>query len=184
MPRNIPVTVLCHNPPVFRTAIVWDELPGIVPAFGERYGDVAAGFIIYPTWTIESRAAALAAEAAAHRERFRNHRLLFTCNTQREADLVNFAGQPAVFLNHNFAVSEAIFRHLPDAMADFDAIYNARFSRRKRHELAAKIDRVAYLSYAFKTDQDQQRKQLAATLAQSPSHISAATGSFAKKPIA
>src|ERR1700719_1607313 len=132
MRRKIPVTVLCHNPPVFRTGFVFDEFLGIAPAFGERYGDVPAGFIIYPTWEIESRSVPLAAAAAAHRERFRNHHLLFTCNTQREADLVNLAGQPAVFLNHNFTVSETIFRPLSDATVDFDAIYTARFSLFKR----------------------------------------------------
>ena len=66
---HLPVAVLCHNPPVFKTGIIFEEFLGIAPAFGERYGDVAAGFIIYPTWTIESRSAALAAVAAAHRER-------------------------------------------------------------------------------------------------------------------
>jgi glycosyltransferase involved in cell wall biosynthesis len=171
MPRNLRVTVLCHNPPVLRCGFVYDEFLGIAPAFGERYGDVPAGFIIYPSWAIGSRSIALAAAAAAHRERFRNHHLLFTCNTQREADLVNLAGQPAVFLNQNLTVSEMIFRPLSDATVDFDAIYNARFSLFKRHQLAAKIDRVAYLSYTHNTDADQQRKQLAAALAQSRSHM-------------
>ena len=167
-----PVAVLSHDPPVFKTGIAQDEFLGIARAFGERYGDVAAGFIIYPTWTIESTSAALAAAAAAHRERFRNHHLLFMCNTQREADLVSLAGQPAVFLNKNFTVSETIFRPLADAVVEFDAIYNARFVPSKRHELAAKIDRVAYLSYAEGSAPrlNHQRKLMAATLARNPSH--------------
>jgi uncharacterized protein (TIGR01627 family) len=167
-----PVAVLSHDPPVFKTGIAWDEFLGIAPAFGEHYGDIPAGFIIYPTWTIEQRSAALAAAAAEHRERFSNHRLLFICNTQREADLVSLAGQPAVFLNKNFTVSETIFRPLADTPVEFDAIYNARFIPIKRHELAAKIDRVAYLSYAEGSvpQQNYQRKLLAATLARNPSH--------------
>ena len=98
------------------------------------------------------------------------------CNTQREADLVSLAGQRAVFLNHNFTVSETIFRPLANAMIEFDAIYNAKFFPFKRHQLAAKIDRVAYLSYAVESavkldaDPNCQRKLLAAALTQSPSH--------------
>jgi uncharacterized protein (TIGR01627 family) len=168
-----PIAVLSHDPPFFKTGIAYDELVGIASAVGQRYGDIPAGFIIYPTWTIEDRVTALAAAAAAHRERFKNHRLLFICNTQREADLVSLAGQPAILLNKNFTVSETIFRPLPDAAVEFDAIYNARFVPYKRHELTAKIDRVAYLSYAEGSVErrDHQRKLLAAALARNPSHV-------------
>lgn len=169
-----PIAVLSYNPPVFKSGIAFDEFLGIAPAFGKRFGDVAAGFIIYPTWTIENsrRVTALAAAASAHRKKFKNHRLLFLCNTQREADVVSLAGQPAVFLNKNITVSETIFRPLADATVEFDAIYNARFVPGKRHELTAKIDRVAYLGYAEASSmplEDQQRR-LATTLAGNPSH--------------
>ena len=169
-----PVAVLSHDPPVFKSGIAYDEFLGIAPAFGERYGDVAAGFIIYPTWSIESseRPARIAAAASAHRERFKNHRLLFLCNTRREADLLFLAGQPAIHLNKNVTVSETIFRPFPDAAVGFDAIYNARFVPSKRHELTAEIGRVAYLAYAEGSAErrEDQRNLLVVTLARNPSH--------------
>ncbi|MFA5958051.1 hypothetical protein [Hyphomicrobium sp.] len=62
--------------------------------------------------------------------------------------MLESVGQPALFLNHKFTVSEQIFRPLPDVAIEFDAIYNARFVPEKRHELAADIEKVAYLAYS------------------------------------
>ena len=56
-------------------------------------------------------------------------------------------GLPAEFLNKNFTVSEQIFRPLDGVEVEFDAIYNARFVPEKRHELAALVPRVAYVTY-------------------------------------
>ncbi len=169
-----PVAVLSCDPPVFNTGIAYDEFLGIAPSFGERYGDVAAGFLIYPTWTIEDRDTAVrVAEAAGeHLDRYPNHRVEFLTNTQREADLLSEFGQPAICLNKNFTVSDAIFRPLPEATIEFDAIYNARFVPEKRHELAARIGSVAYLAYIEATalDPEAQKALLAATLAQNPRH--------------
>jgi hypothetical protein len=73
-------------------------------------------------------------------------------NTRREAAALAAEGLPAVFLNKNFTVSEKIFRPLPDAEPEFDAIYSARFVPEKRHELAASIDSLAYLGYIPELD--------------------------------
>ena len=127
-PEIGPVPVLSIRPPILMSGIAYDQFLGIAPAFGERYGDVAAGFIIFPTWSIEhpGKPEQIAAAASAHRERFRNHHLQFICNTEREVDLLKLAGQPAILLNNNFTVSDAIFRPLPGVTVEFDAIYKAR----------------------------------------------------------
>ena len=49
-----PAAVLSRHPPILISGIAHDQFLGIAPAFGERYGDVAAGFIIFPTWSIET----------------------------------------------------------------------------------------------------------------------------------
>ena len=169
-----PVAVLSYDPPIFNTGIAYDEFLGIAPSFGERYGDVAAGFLIYPTWSIEDRdtAVRIAEAAGEHLDKYPNHRLELLANSQREADLLRGYGQPAICLNKNFTVSEAIFRPLPDATVEFDAIYNARFVPEKRHELAAGIGRVAYLAYIEATalDPQAQKALLTATLTQNPLH--------------
>ncbi|WP_428031321.1 glycosyltransferase [Ancylobacter sp.] len=145
-----PVRLLSANPPIFLSGMPYDEFLGIAPSFAARYGDAKAGFIVYPTWSVESveKAKYIAYSVARHVRQYSNHRFTYICNTQGEADLLNRFGQKALFLNHKFTVSEDIFRPLEGANAEFDAIYNARFVAGKRHELAAEIDRVAYVTYA------------------------------------
>lgn len=169
-----PAAILSRSPPVLMTGIAFDELLGIAPAFGRRYGNIPAGFLIYPTWTIENeqRIATIAAAASDYRRRFPNHRLRFITNTAREAELIGAAGQPATFLNKNCTVSEAIFRPLPGTAREFDAVYNARFVRNKRHELAADIERVGYLTFfdGSPAEVADQRERMAAALAGNPRH--------------
>ena len=174
-PKGIgPVALLSHDPPVFNTGIAADEFLGIAPSFGEKYGDVSAGFLIYPTWSIEvdNRAAKIAEAAEVHLGSYPSHRLEFLANTRREADLLRGYGQSAIFLNKNFTVSATIFRPLPDATVEFDAIYNARFVPQKRHELAARIGSAAYLAYidTMSADPLAQKALMASILAQNPLH--------------
>lgn len=82
-------------------------------------------------------------------------------------------GLPAVFLNKNFMVSDQIFRPCRGVEVEFDAVYNARFVPEKRHELAAAIPRVGYLTYI---DSEPQRREqfhmlYAAALARNPNHV-------------
>jgi glycosyltransferase involved in cell wall biosynthesis len=169
-----PVGLISQDPPIFMTGIAFDELIGIAGAFGRRFGDIPAGFLIYPTWSIEEagRVAAIGQAAREHRRRYPSHRLIVMANTQREADLLAAEGLPSVFLNKNFTVPEKIFRPLPDSEPEFDAIYNARFVPEKRHELAALIGKLAYLSYIPEVD-GEGREQVAlmnSLLRDNPSH--------------
>jgi hypothetical protein len=170
-----PIAVISHDPPIFKTGIAFDEWLGIASAFARRFGDTPAGFLIYPTWSIEepAKTAAIVRAARAHRRRYPSHRLVFMGNTRREADLLAVEGLTAVFLNKNFTVSEKIFRPLDGAEPEFDAIYNARFIPEKRHELAASVESLAYLGYVAAAE-DGGREQLAlmdGVLRASPHHV-------------
>ena len=145
-----PVRILSAEPPVFLSGTSYDEFLGFAPTFAQRYGNRPAGFIIFPTWSIETpeRAKRIGEVVRAHTRRFDRHRIRYICNTQGEAALLRENGLPALFLNHKFTVSDRIFRPLGSARPEFDAVYNARFVAVKRHELAAAIDRVAYVAYA------------------------------------
>lgn len=124
-----PVRILSTDPPIFLSGIPYDEFLGVARAFGERYGNVRAGFIVYPTWSIEDRRKAMAIRQSflAHTKRYPRHTIRYICNTPGEARMLEEHGQRAEFLNHKFTVSEHIFRPLPEAAVEFDAIYNARF---------------------------------------------------------
>lgn len=169
-----PVRVLSYRPPIFLSGIPYDEFLGMAPAFGRRYGDVKAGFIIFPTWTIETpkKAQAIRQSFLQHTKRYSRHTIRYICNTPGEAQLLEKFGQPAMFLNHKFTVSERVFRPLPEAKVEFDAIYNARFVDGKRHELAAGIERVAYVTYCEPQESRQQefKRLWRETEARSPAH--------------
>ena len=145
-----PVMILSTDPPIFMCGIAFDALLGIAPAFGRRYGSQPAGFLIYPCWTIENpKTAARIAEAAqAHASAYPAHELVFMGNTAAETEFLTRCGLTAHLLSKNFTVSDAIFRPLPDAVIEFDAVYNARPDAKKRHALASRIERVAFVSYA------------------------------------
>ena len=155
-----PVAALSFDPPIFLTGMAFQNMIGIATAFGKRYGSVPAAFLIYPCWSIEDqlRSGQVIEAARAHQTEYRDHELVFLCNSARERDLLAQSGLTACLLNKNLTVSETIFRPLPNAKIEFDAVYTARFDPRKRHELAAAIARLAYLSCDDSTSSEGTRK--------------------------
>ncbi|RAI41588.1 glycosyltransferase [Rhodoplanes roseus] len=166
--------LLTRDPPVFVTGITFDEWLGVAGAFGRRFGDTAAGFIVYPTWSIEDpdKIAAIGRAVQEHRRRHPAHRIVFIGNTRREADMLAGEGLPALFLNKNFFVSERVFHPIAEQEPEFDAVYNARFVPEKRHALAELIRTVGYLGYVSEShDEHQDEIALMARLVrENPSH--------------
>jgi uncharacterized protein (TIGR01627 family) len=170
-----PVRLLSATPPVFLSGIPRNEDLGIASAFARHYGNVKAGFVIFPTWSVErsGRPEAIRRSFIDHIERYSNHSFRFICNTRAETALLEQLGLPALFLNKNFMVSDQIFRPLPSASIEFDAVYTARFMPVKRHELTAAIPRVAYVTYldpAF-SRWELFRKLYAEVLARNSGHV-------------
>ena len=144
-----PVAIISSDPPIIKCGIAYEEWLAIAGAFGRRYSNMPAAFLIYPTWSIENpeKAAAIGRAVREHRNLYPAHLLIYMGNTQREVDMLVGEGVHAIFLNKNFTVSDDVFRPLPHVKVEFDAIYNARFMREKRHELASEIERLAYIGY-------------------------------------
>ncbi|MFN3746847.1 MAG: glycosyltransferase [Hyphomicrobiaceae bacterium] len=158
-----PVRVLSVKPPVFLSGIPYDKYLGVAGEFARHYGNVKAGFIIFPTWSIEQpgRPEAIKQCLLDHCSRYPNHKFRFICNTRKETGMLLEVGVSAEFLNKNFTVSEQIFRPMRRADVAFDAIYVARLVPEKRHELAAAVPCVGYVAYMeFTRDDHQQRARL------------------------
>lgn len=170
-----PVQIISADPAIFLSGTSYDEFLGVVPTFARIYGNAPASFIIYPTWSIETVAKAryISKLVRRHETAYPNHRIRYICNTNGETELLNRFGLPAVFLNHKFTVSDRIFRPVPGTEVEFDAIYNARFVAEKRHELAAEIEKVAYIAYAEpqETRCADFRRLWAKTSKRSPKHV-------------
>lgn len=167
--------LLSAAPPVFLSGIPGNEYLGIAGAFARRYGNIEAGFVIFPTWSLErpGRPEAIRQKFLRHTERYPSHRFRFICSTQAEAASLEQLGLPALFLNKNVMVSDQIFRPLPRADIEFDAVYIARFMPVKRHELAAAVPRVAYVTYLDPAPSRWElfRRLYAEALARNPGHV-------------
>lgn len=168
-----PARLLASAPPIFLTGTARGAHLGIAGAFARRHGNTQAGFIVFPTWSIErSRAPQAIKEAfSRHIGRYSNQRFRFICNTQTETQRLAELDLPVSFLNKNFMVSDQIFQPVANTAVEFDAVYNARFIPGKRHELAAAIPRVAYIAYADNGREQEFRDLYAAMRARTPRHV-------------
>lgn len=169
-----PVAVVSQDPPILHTGIAYDDWIGIAGAYGRTFGNHPAGFLIYPTWSIEDheKVAAIGHAYREHLRRYSNHRLTYIANTQQETDLLVGEGVNALFLNKNFTVSDDVFRPLSDVKPRYDAVYNARFVPEKRYELAGAIRSLAYLGYldGSKVEQAEQMSLLQILQMENPHH--------------
>jgi glycosyltransferase involved in cell wall biosynthesis len=79
-----------------------------------------------------------------------SHRIIFVANTSAEGAHFKRLGLEYLVANQNQFADRALFRPLPNAPhRRFDAVYNARFMKYKRHELARCIDHLALVGYSF-----------------------------------
>ncbi len=122
---------------------------GLAEALGGMCRETPVVFLLANVWDSDNEeTTAVKADAARqYRARHPKHRLIFLGDTRGEVDRLQAAGEEAFFANQNMRVSERIFRPLPEIPATFEAIYSARLTPGKRHELAAEIERVAYVTY-------------------------------------
>jgi glycosyltransferase involved in cell wall biosynthesis len=114
-----------------------------------RHGRVH--FLLMPTWTLEQpgKSEALAQIAASYLRAHPRHKLTFLCNTPRETELMRGEGYAAATINQNCLLNDAVFKPMPEIEPIYDAVYNARLSHVKRHELAKEIDKLALIYFYF-----------------------------------
>lgn len=115
-----------------------------------------AVILIFFTWSGETERMVRGIRRAAIAHRWANpgHTLIFLCNSAREAELLKAQGEIATLLNHNAFVSEHIFRPLEQQTSLYDAIYNARLSPFKRHELTLDLESCAFIHYQSPDETD------------------------------
>ncbi|UDL92482.1 glycosyltransferase [Mesorhizobium sp. PAMC28654] len=169
----VSIYALSRDPLILYTTIGGGRPLATVAAIGRRLADQPATFLLMPNWTLERPAAVdrMGRDLAWYRERFPLHELIFLCNTEEERRLVTAVGGTAIFSNHNLMVSEDVFRPLPDEPILFDAVYNGRISRSKRHYLALDIERLVHIAFSIgELPPDGARAFVRRLQAQSPLH--------------
>jgi glycosyltransferase involved in cell wall biosynthesis len=83
---------------------------------------------------------------ARRRRRFPRHEIHYLAGTERQLQQLEARNIPAILCNHNALVDESIFRPLQGVAKRFDAIYDARLSPFKRHQLAERIESLALVT--------------------------------------
>jgi len=166
-------SVVSHRPPVFLLPFGGERPLWMVEALGSHFPEERALFLLLIYWSLENpklvESARLGAEL--HRSRFPKHALVFLCNTPLEQELLDAAGLVAIAANHNLLVSEHTFRPLGDVAVAYDAVYNARLCRFKRHYLAAGIERVIHIAYCTgEMSPSASRVYMQRILSRSPQH--------------
>jgi hypothetical protein len=168
------MSVLSDDPPVFLVPIGGIRPLWMIEALSPYLAGQRVMFILLAYWSLDYETAieSLRKNADYHRRHFAKHGLLFLCNTAQEKVLLDAAGLDAVFLNQNQVVSEQSFRPLDDETATFDAVYNAKLARFKRHYLTAEIDHVLHIAYRCNIDMCRRasRAYVQRILDRSPSH--------------
>jgi hypothetical protein len=122
---------------------------GLGTIFADRYGDRPATFFVTPSYTIEDDGITRHTHEIAERLRSRNpqQRFIFCCNSPGEAALLGRFGEAVHLINKSIVVSERTFFPIDGTNVEFDAICNGSLWSVKRHELAAEIATVAYVTY-------------------------------------
>ncbi|WP_296744304.1 glycosyltransferase [Mesorhizobium sp.] len=144
---KVAIHVLSHHPLVIYTPVGGPRPLSSVVVIGRHLAARRAVFLLMPNWTLERPRVVqkLGRDLAWYRGRFPLHELIFLCNTEEERRLVTGIGGTAIVSNHNLMVSEDIFRPLNDVPVEFDAVYNARISRTKRHHLAFGVEKLLHI---------------------------------------
>ena len=86
--------------------------------------------------------------AAAHP----NLQVVHLANSIKEKECLDANSLPALYCNQNCFLDENIFRVLNDEPKVFRALYDARTSSFKRHELAVDVENLALISYLSDAD--------------------------------
>jgi len=75
------------------------------------------------------------------------HHIIHLAPDEPEAAVLNRLGLPVVVCSRNCLIDDAIYRIHPDQPKRYRAIYDARLTPFKRHELAAQIRDLALITY-------------------------------------
>lgn len=124
------------------------------PDFWETWKGRPAMILLIRSWEIRDACHVdpWKAREAAHREKYPGHRLVHLANESCELSVLEAAGLDAVYCNHNALIDERVFKPREGAKAgeprEFDALYDARIARYKRHHLATRVPRLALIHYS------------------------------------
>lgn len=158
--KNLAAGAIVSNTPSITIGKHEDGLPmGLASLWPERFERKPSLHLIGLTWSAEQQTMAdqIKSELAEAQARLPLARFVFLLNTPFEAAVFARNRIPCILANNTMFIDERLIRPLlPARPPRFDAVYTARLVPFKRHELAAKIDKLA-LIYGPPTDAERTR---------------------------
>jgi glycosyltransferase involved in cell wall biosynthesis len=113
----------------------------------ECVGARKAHFIVMFWWSKETatRAKEVRHFYTRHRTKFPRHDVTFVCNTPGEHELLKRLHVPSVYCNQNCLLDESRYHIVPGAVRKYDAVYNGRLEKMKRHLLLVDTPNLALI---------------------------------------
>ncbi len=139
LPEYLPATILHRDPCIF--SAYWFDFYQHRQGFAELLRSFPKSTWLFQLgWENESAAQMerLLLELAEARAMM-DANFIFMCNTEKELELFQAAGLEAYWIAQNVFLDERHYRILPKVKKEFDALYIARVTPFKRHELATGI---------------------------------------------
>jgi glycosyltransferase involved in cell wall biosynthesis len=158
LPRNLRHTLRGHRERQFAHTHLFSANPAVVYlTWGEGREVLHVALedrpltllYLFFCWLLPEEVVAMSQEIRKTMKRFPTHRIVMLCNEQFAVDIFRAEGVEAIFCNHNCLIDENHFTIDPRAVKKYDAIYNATMSGYKRHQLAAKIESLALITYRY-----------------------------------
>ncbi|MDD3119663.1 MAG: hypothetical protein PHQ27_10825 [Victivallales bacterium] len=109
----------------------------------------------------QERVDELAAELRSSEALFPGWTFTFLVNSAREEELLRAAGMTAVLCHQNAFLDERKYRVIPGVGKRFDAIYIARITPFKRHELASGVGSLRLIGDYYEREGDHVRRIMA-----------------------
>lgn len=142
-------SIISVDPPIFHVQPILDMVDEFLPSYQMLFSALRgrkAYCLFRHSWALTSRVFDWILELESRtRQQFPDVELIHLCNEPGQAELFRARGGRAILCNHNCFVNESIFRPLPSVTKRFDAVYNARLDKQKRHFLAREIASLALI---------------------------------------
>ncbi len=115
-------------------------------------------FLQKSPWVMDGLIDVFGTMVREHRDVRPQDRIIVLANTREDVGVALSHGIPSFFSNHNAFVDEKTYRPLGVAASRFDAVYNARWTPWKRHDLAAGVERLGLIGYHLPGSRDEDEK--------------------------
>jgi hypothetical protein len=147
-------THILYQDPLIVVSASSDQLVDVIPFAAAQSQGKPAYVFVQMYWTAQSHLKNILAAAQLCAGQFRNVFLTVMAASPEDEAFFRANGLDAIVSNHNAFLDERKMYPEPGVAKRYNAIYNGRFNKVKRHELAAKVERLALISAFYNVAQD------------------------------